>query len=402
MTSPHTKGKVREGSRGKGKGKAPPEFDTLSLRHRVSSTRHVMYHHSDPFLSNFSAYLRSRPGGKRSEKVIRSLSKDVAKYLYFLDKERVRPELLLMKRPLIDYLKVLEEEYGIRYGGVLHKMDAITTALRFMSFSTLDEEGEEERDLKIERMVRFINSQRKRYKEEKTRSERKRLEELAANPPNLNGVADFLTDTSLTATYFKTSKKIMDTPLEMTRAKYFRCLAIVAGRILYRNSQRPSAICGLRVNEVEAARQQQEGGLVFYTICVEAHKTGKSERAKLVLNENMYDLLKAWMKVRNMIFPSSCPYVFPNYKGRYLTKLTSIVRKFAAKSGFDLPTCRVLRSAVEVKATCCPPAEKQAIARSLSHSNETAEKHYRALDQGKTLLAYRSVGSILGVPALSE
>ena len=40
------------------------------------------------------------------------------------------------------------------------------------------------------------------------------------------------------------------------------------------------------------------------------------------------------------------------------------------------------------------PAEKQAIARSLSHSTDTAEKHYRALDQGKTLLAYRSVGSI--------
>jgi hypothetical protein len=69
-------------------------------------------------------------------------------------------------------------------------------ALRYIRFSTLDEEGEEERDLKIERMMRFIYSQRKQYKEEKMRSERKRLEELAANPPNLSGVAEFLTDTS--------------------------------------------------------------------------------------------------------------------------------------------------------------------------------------------------------------
>ena len=167
----------------------------------------------------------------------------------------------------------------------------------------------------------------------------------------------------------------------------------------YRNSQRP-AVCGLRVKEVEAAQQQHEGGVVFYTVCVEAHTTGKSERAKLVLNENMYDLLRTWMKVRNV--PSSCPYVFLNYQGDYLTQLTSIVRTFAAKNGFDLPTCQVVRSAVEVQATCCPPAEKQAIAHSLSHSNDTAEKHYRALDQGKTLLAYRSVGSILGVPALPE
>ena len=52
------------------KGKANSEFDTLSLHRRVSSTRHMMYHYSDPFLSNFSAYLRSHLGGKRSEAVI--------------------------------------------------------------------------------------------------------------------------------------------------------------------------------------------------------------------------------------------------------------------------------------------------------------------------------------------
>ena len=138
-----------------------------------------------------------------------------------------------MKRPLVDYLRVVEEEYGVGCSGLLHKLDAITTALRYMRFSTLDEEGEEERDLKIERLMRFIYSQRKQYKEEKMRSERKRLEELAANPPNLSSVAEFLTDTSLTATFFRTTKKILDTPSQVTRAQYCCCLAIVAGRILY-------------------------------------------------------------------------------------------------------------------------------------------------------------------------
>jgi hypothetical protein len=47
------------------------------------------------------------------------------------------------------------------------------------------------------------------------------------------------------------------------------------------------------MNEVEAAHQQHEGGVVFYTVCVEEHKTGKSERAKLVLDEDMYGLLRA-------------------------------------------------------------------------------------------------------------
>ena len=63
------------------------------------------------------------------------------------------------------------------------------------------------------------------------------------------------------------------------------------------------------MKEVEAARQQHEGGVVFYTICVEEHKTGKSERAKLVLDKDMYDLLKVWMKVRDALLPPSCPYI---------------------------------------------------------------------------------------------
>ena len=126
-TSPHTKGKVREGSRGKGKGKAPPESYTRAPRRRVSSTRHMMYHRSDPFLSNFLAYLRSWPGGKRSEAVKAPLCKDVAKYLFFLGKESVRPELLLMKRPLVDYLRVVEEEYGVGCSGLLHKLEYFNT-----------------------------------------------------------------------------------------------------------------------------------------------------------------------------------------------------------------------------------------------------------------------------------
>ena len=71
----------------------------------------------------------------------------------------------------------------------------------------------------------------------------------------------------------------------------------------------------------------------------------------------------------------------------------------SAKAGF---TTRTVHLVVEVKATCLPPAQKQAIARSVSHSNDTAEKHYRALDRGKTILAYKSVGSILGAPVAEK
>ena len=139
--------------------------------------------------------------------------------------------------------------------------------------------------------------------------------------------------------------------------------------------------------------------MVSYTVRVAEHKTGQSEHAKLVLEKDIFSLLTKWMAMRKAVITQACPYVFPNFRGERLTDFTSIVNTFASKRGFNLPTSRVVRMAVEVKATYLPPAEKQAIARSLSHSIDTAEKHYRVLDLGKTMLVYRSVGSILGVPA---
>ena len=85
------------------------------------------------------------------------------------------------------------------------------------------------------------------------------------------------------------------------------------------------------MKEVEAARQQHEGGVVFYTICVKEHKTGKSKRAKFDLDKDMYDLLKMWMKVRDMLLPPSCPYVFPHFWGDHLTDLTAVVNTFGVK-----------------------------------------------------------------------
>ena len=52
---------------------------------------------------------------------------------------------------------------------------------------------------------------------------------------------------------------------------------------------------------------------------------------------------------------------------------------------------------------CLPPSQKQAITRRLLHSSDMTEKHYRALDKGKSILAYKIVGSILlGAPVLEE
>ena len=94
------------------------------------------------------------------------------------------------------------------------------------------------------------------------------------------------------------------------------------------------------------------------------------------------------------------PLLFPNMGGNKIVNLFRRVSGVAEKYGIVLPTTRVVRAVVEVKATCLPPDKKQAIARTLSHSDQTAEEHYRALERNKSVLGYQSVGEILGDPVV--
>jgi hypothetical protein len=62
-TVTHSKGQGKKGESRDGKGKAPLNSHTPAPSGSVISTRHMGYHHSDPFRNNFSAYVRSRMGG---------------------------------------------------------------------------------------------------------------------------------------------------------------------------------------------------------------------------------------------------------------------------------------------------------------------------------------------------
>ena len=73
--------------------------------------------------------------------------------------------------------------------GLLQKLDALTAALWFIRFSSTDEDSEAEMEAKVERMLQFIMQQRRIFKVDKTRLERIRLEEIAANLPDLNDTA---------------------------------------------------------------------------------------------------------------------------------------------------------------------------------------------------------------------
>lgn len=223
--------KGRKGIVGKGKqpvSSCPPESSG------IASIRRMGYHDTSPFLEEFNEFLLSRAGGKRSGDAAAQLRKNVSKYLFFLDNQKVRPELLLKKKPLVKYLKVVEEGFGVGSSGLLQKLDSLAAALRFMRFSLSDEDNEQETEGKVESMMQFIREQRKAFKADKTRLERTRLEDIAANPPDLNDTGRFLICPKLTQEFLTAVGRILKSPSLTTRKEYRECLALIAGRILYR------------------------------------------------------------------------------------------------------------------------------------------------------------------------
>ena len=124
--------------------------------------------------------------------------------------------------------QVPEEDFGVGSNGLLQKLNTLTVALWFMWFSSVDKDGEEEIEAKSERMMQFVADQPKTYKTDKMRSERVRLEEIAANPPNLTDTAAVFTPPTLTRQFLETTEKILASLSLATCAQYQSCLG---GRI---------------------------------------------------------------------------------------------------------------------------------------------------------------------------
>ena len=150
-------------------------------------------------------------------------------------------------------------------------------------------------------------------------------------------------------------------------------------------------------SEYESASTFGEGENVIVTIKVSNHKTGRTERASVSCSGHILQQLRMWIDVTRPLFPES-DLVFPKYEGTGpILHLTTRVRNVAEENGLQLPTSQIVRSVVEIKATTLDPARKTLVARALSHSQATAEKHYRALETSKRAEGYAVVGELVGV-----
>lgn len=199
----------------------------------IGTTRHMKFHKDHPFIDDFASHLRSTAGGARSDDAVKQTVKITGKYLWFLNNSAVCPRLLLRQKSLLDYVKKVEE-LGVGNSGVLQQLDAITLAVKFLRIHGLEDEDDEEIDHKVPGVLAAINDIRKSYKARKMSCERERLEDLAANLPDIDDATKFLQHKEVTALFYQKARKLMNDPDSVKRGDYYDCLSVVAGRLLYR------------------------------------------------------------------------------------------------------------------------------------------------------------------------
>ena len=75
--------------------------------------------------------------------------------------------------------------------------------------------------------------------------------------------------------------------------------------------------------------------------------------------------------------------------------MTRAVIKYAEGKGITLPNSQTVRAAVELKAKHIDAPTQEAVSRSLSHSQETVLRHYRANDKSSGHLAFETIQEIV-------
>ena len=160
-----------------------------------------------------------------------------------------------------------------------------------------------------------------------------------------------------------------------------------------RNAQRPGAVAGMKKSELEEAMEGRRPGECI-VVRVAEHKTGFTEAAKIVFDAVTEKMLKKWCGVLDSCDVDS-QYAFPTLDGAKNTHMFRVISRIGEDLGHSLPTSREVRVSVELRAKTLPDAEKERVSRSMSHSESTAAKYYRANLKEDCHLAFQSVQDIL-------
>ena len=400
------KGKEKGKDMGKGKGKAGSgskgERSGLEARegedHDTASSRpgtREMCQHTGPFLDSFSEFLMSRVGGKKSPRNAKGIVVNVSKYLYWCDPSSLDISHLTMARKIREYIEGLEGHVGP--SGLQQHTSDIENALRFCVHVREGADDELDFIARAESTFRKLKYFRASFRGEKSKKERARLEDLAEHLPDTSDTVTFLESASLTQVFEQCCSNLLKDP---SLHDYNKAVTICAGRLLYRNAQRPGAIVNMTLKEYDNAIVHGEGEGEVLMIRVAKHKTGLTERASVNCSGKLRDQLKLFIDARRHLIRES-DLVFAKWLGLGpVMDLTARVVALGEKLNLQLLTAQKLRSVVEIKATPLDSSTKSLVARALSHSELTAEHHYRAAQPSGRAKAYQAVGELVGLPTV--
>ena len=152
----------------------------------------------------------------------------------------------------------------------------------------------------------------------------------------------------------------------------------------------------MTMQEWEDACSRDESTPVV-TIRVKEHKGDKP--AKLTASGMVLSQLTSWtLLLRPLYLAGASTYVFPRRDGSKLCHLSRLLGEVAKQFSLSLPTPTTIRKAIATKGTSFTDAERAALAQTMSHSQQTAEKYYRAKTEAVNRQGYEVLGKILDVP----
>ena len=114
----------------KGKGRASSANEESRKRKGTSGTRD-MQQHSGPFLDEFNAFLKSRDGGKKSDRNAKGITANVSKYLYWCDPDNLDGDHLTRTKQVKAYISEMEKKQ-LGASALQQKVYDIEAALRFL------------------------------------------------------------------------------------------------------------------------------------------------------------------------------------------------------------------------------------------------------------------------------
>ena len=196
----------------------------------TGKTRNLPRHSiQEDCLQLFAEHLQSRTGGKKGETQAREIVTDLAKFLYFVDKDQCKPESVLSARNIRHWVEVLES-HNVGPSGVLTKLRRLRMFVDWVELESEDTKNEADIISRAAKVRSAITALSNPYRREKSSKQARRMEEFAEGVPDLGNVTEFLKSHRVDAFF----DNVLQNKEEATNDQLRTAMLLVAGRLMMR------------------------------------------------------------------------------------------------------------------------------------------------------------------------